>query len=1762
MIDAHEQVERFQEFLEASYKKNIHEIVSRGLKSLVLDFSQLTEFDHELADLLLEEPEEVIKAAELAVEQFDVKETVRVRFKNLPKSQQIMIKDIRSKHINKLLYFEAIVRQSSDIRPQVVCAKFECPACGSVITILQLETKFKEPTRCTCGRKGKFRLLSKDLVDAQRLVVEEAPEDLEGGAQPKRLSVFLKEDLVEPKMEKKTTPGSKVGVIGIVKEIPIILKSGVTSTRYDLMVEANYLEPIQEEFTEIELNQEDVDEIKNLASDPHIYERLINSIAPSIWGHEKIKEALILQLIGGVRKHKKDGTITRGDMHILLVGDPGSGKSALLQFISKAAPKARYVAGRSTSGAGICVAPNSLVMTNPGGLHEIQGIVEEKLANNEERYKEIAWRSKVSSSGVNIFTLDKRFNVHSKKVDQFWRILPPEKMCRLRVRSGKEIVVTPNTMLLTISNGEVVWRKSSEIIYGDFVATARKLPSLQKKKVLVINLIKSNPIVYGVKLKVREMIEKLTKIKTKRDLARELRLNENKLYHHWVKEKARGNIHLDDLKRLAELSKTPLEEIAPFIKMLSLYKGHRIKIPVYINKELMYFAGLIAGDGDLSEGEHTVGVRFSNSDKDLMKRFVSLSKGLFGVNCNLSSDGTKRVKSYRFSSKLVFEILNSLGIPSSPKSTTIDISNLVLNLDDELVTNYLKGYFDTDGSVVKRKNGPSYVDLSSSSKNIAKKLPLLLIRFGILSKVRKRSITINPKVTTKHENYLIEIKGKDNLVLFRDKVGFKNPRKSDKLKKIISALPKSNTNVDVVPNVSLLFKKIVAKYRGSYKDLGLTHMHLKSLCNPSKGRLREIVNKIEKAGLEGQEVDLLRDLANSDIFWDQVVVNDLINHDFEYVYDLTVSDSHNFLVDGFVVHNTASVVKDEFLKGWALEAGAMVLANKGIMCLHPDTNVILNNKITPIKSLYNTKNENLFLNTKKEEILFNEMNGKTLCFNFNEMSTTSSDVVKITRKHYKGPLKVIEFESGFSIKLTPNHKLVDGNSLEWKNSEQFKEGDYVLAPLKLPSNNTELFIFDILPDDWKVMLNKKEKEDLKKVVSSKFKSLSQFNKLFGLSRHFLSGGSQISLSKLKEVLTSFGIYDEWKYKNLCYGRKKSGQRLKIFKVTPDISYFLGFVLGDGTIRITDKNTRISIVQSVKKDAIIKKIVDCWGSFSDRPLCKSSQLSNSIIRGKKVHSSYYNFYSGSNLIGWVYEHFTKNSLSNILKLDDDCIKAFIAGLIDSDGCISTKISKKENKNYKVQHLEFFVSNKLDLNLNLIMALRRLDVYGRLGNDKSGLKYKVSVTGRDDVNELYESLKDYSVKLNRFYILPKLKNISPSSEKIPKVIADMVCDRLSNFNRSYLMKKGVWSTIHRYNHGVLQPSRKQVETLLDKSCFREEFKNEILSLIKRDYFIDKIKKVYDEDYNGYVYDLLVPNYHNFVASGIFVHNCLDEMDKMQREDTDALHEAMEQQQITISKANIQATLRAETTVLAAANPKLGRFDPYKLIAEQIDLPPALINRFDLIFPIRDLPDKARDTKIAQHVLELQQEPDSFEADIPVKTLRKFISYVKQKVFPKLTDSAFQEIKNFYVGLRNTETSTGKEGVKPIPITPRQLEALIRLAEGSARVRLDSKINRQDAKRAIDLLKYCLMQVGIDPETGQMDIDVLSTGISTSTKNKMFVVRDIIGSIEEKMGDKFVPINEVIKAAEGRGIDESTVMQIIDRLNREGEVFKPREGFVKKI
>ncbi|NCN51569.1 minichromosome maintenance protein MCM [archaeon] len=336
-----------------SYKKELKSSLRDENNVVYVDFMEIAEESPMLSEELIKNPEEALRIIETAIEEMGLIENVRVRLFNLQKSDEILVRNIRSKHLNELILIEGIIRQSSDVRPQVVNAKFECPSCGTIISVLQIEKKFREPSRCSCGRRGGFKLLSKEMVDTQRLIVEEAPDMLQGGEQPKRINVFVKEDLVDPKMEERTTPGSRVKIIGILKEVPVPLSTGGMSTRFELALEVNNIIPMEETFEELDITEEDEQQIQELAADPKVREKLRDSIAPSVWGYEEIKESLLLQLFGGVQKQKPDGQKTRGDIHIMMIGDPGVAKSVILNFMANISPKGRYVVGKSTSGAGL-----------------------------------------------------------------------------------------------------------------------------------------------------------------------------------------------------------------------------------------------------------------------------------------------------------------------------------------------------------------------------------------------------------------------------------------------------------------------------------------------------------------------------------------------------------------------------------------------------------------------------------------------------------------------------------------------------------------------------------------------------------------------------------------------------------------------------------------------------------------------------------------------------------------------------------------------------------------------------------------------------------------------------------------------------------------------------------------------------------------------------------------------------------------------------------------------------------------------------------------------------------------------------------------------------------------------------------------------------------------------------------------------------------------------------------------------------------------
>ena len=282
------------------------------------------------------------------------------------------------------------------------------------------------------------------------------------------------------------------------------------------------------------------------------------------------------------------------------------------------------------------------------------------------------------------------------------------------------------------------------------------------------------------------------------------------------------------------------------------------------------------------------------------------------------------------------------------------------------------------------------------------------------------------------------------------------------------------------------------------------------------------------------------------------------------------------------------------------------------------------------------------------------------------------------------------------------------------------------------------------------------------------------------------------------------------------------------------------------------------------------------------------------------------------------------------------------------------------------------------------------------------------------------------------------------------------------------------------------------------------------------------------------------------------CVDELDKMRSEDRSALHEALEQQTVSIAKAGIMATLNTRCSVLAAANPKFGRFDRYKTLADQIDLPSPILSRFDLTFVIEDKPDVDKDRELAKHILKIHQS-ESVDYEIEPELLRKYIAYARKNINPKLTDEATKVLEDFYVSVR----SGGVDEDTPVPITARQLEAIIRLAEASAKLQLKDKVEASDAQRAISLQRKCLEKIGMDPDTGKIDIARIEGGTPTSDRERMQKIQEEIKILEQEF--ERAPKDVIIEnMGEKYEMSPEKVESLIKSLKQKGVIFEPRNGF----
>ncbi|HLF06483.1 MAG TPA: hypothetical protein VI893_04820, partial [Thermoplasmata archaeon] len=366
-----ELMQRWRGFLAIHAEPQLGEVLHRypESKSVYFSYYDVERHDEALAKQVLERPQTSLYAAELALAAIVAGDhrrprgecSIHFRVRGLPKSREVAveIRDLRAKHLGKFVAIPCLVKRVTDVRPKLQEAMFQCDRCHAVVQEPQDGRLLQEPVQCYedqsgCGRASastRFKLLEErsQVVDFQRLEVQEPPEHSVSGSPPLRFNGDVLDDITG-----KVLPGERIFLNGILRAAPKgegLRKRSVL----DIYLEVVSVDATREE-EEFPLTAAEVDEIENLAKKPGIIDRLWRSIAPTLFELNVEKLGIALALFGGVPKRMQDSTNIRGDIHILLLGDPSTGKSQLLNFVREIAPRVIFASGKGASAAGLTAA--------------------------------------------------------------------------------------------------------------------------------------------------------------------------------------------------------------------------------------------------------------------------------------------------------------------------------------------------------------------------------------------------------------------------------------------------------------------------------------------------------------------------------------------------------------------------------------------------------------------------------------------------------------------------------------------------------------------------------------------------------------------------------------------------------------------------------------------------------------------------------------------------------------------------------------------------------------------------------------------------------------------------------------------------------------------------------------------------------------------------------------------------------------------------------------------------------------------------------------------------------------------------------------------------------------------------------------------------------------------------------------------------------------------------------------------------------------
>ena len=834
---------------------------------------------------------------------------------------------------------------------------------------------------------------------------------------------------------------------------------------------------------------------------------------------------------------------------------------------------------------------------------------------------------------------------------------------------------------------------------------------------------------------------------------------------------------------------------------------------------------------------------------------------------------------------------------------------------------------------------------------------------------------------------------------------------------------------------------------------------------------------------------------------------------------------------------TAAVVRDKVTGDWYLEAGALVLADGGVACIdeidkmrnedrvaiheameqqsyHKDFEILLADgrkvRIGEFIDKIMEENRNKIVKGKDTEILFVD-NIYVMAYDLNEKKIKIVKADRISR--HKAPSKFIKitFSNGRSITVTPEHPIVIWN----KNGFTTIRADQVKLGMIVPGVN----YYEIISE------NNEISEQLGELIDCDYESLARFtgfilsdgftyrNSSNGYYEIEFSNKNEKLIDEFKSLLESMNI----KYEEQIALKNRKNTLYTVRTISKRLYQSLREYFPELFIKQIDKKARSSRLKRIP--SIIFKM----------PIEIKAKFINTLFKGDGFIDNY--------RIGFR---------TSSIKLAEDLQDLLLSMGIHS--YISSEKTKEGREYYKViisgtnsltKFREIIIDdNRIDRIDKLIeRSMRRLNYRNQLPVEIANELRKIA--NELDINDGYltgivRRGNSLHVEKARIYFelakerISELKNALNSGDT--NILRKFV--KLTTLSMKLKMP---YSTL-RYRL-LKKKDQKIARVLIEEASKKLKLIEEKLSNLKN-YIYGNIRflsikniEVIDNNDSEWVYDITVEPHHLFISHGLVLHNT-----------------------ISIAKAGIVATLNARTAILAAANPVFGRYVDQKTLAENINLPVTILSRFDLIFPIRDVPEETADEKLSEHILKIHQVRGYVGVPpIPPDLLKKYISYARKYVSPRLTPEAAERIKEFYLEMR-------REGMKAesIPITPRQLEALIRMAEARAKMALRDEVTVEDAEAAIRLMSYVLKLTAYDKETQMIDIDSIMTGKPASQRTKMMILMDIIKSKVKEIGGA-VKIEEVIETAKEEGLDKKFVESCIERMLREGLLYEQRPGYI---